>query len=313
MGNVYDVIIIGGGPAGLSAGLYAARSKMSTLILEKEKIGGQIVGTAKIANYPGSMPDATGPLLIDRMAEQCKEFGTKFEIDTIKEVKLEGLTKVLIGEKAIYKTKTVIIASGIALGDNPKVLDVPGEKKLTGKGVSYCTTCDANFFTGLEVFVIGGGDAAVREAIYLTKFARKVTIVYKRDKLKAAKVIQEKAFSNPKIEIIWDSIVREIKGDMVANGVVFENLKTGEVTEHSAEEGVLGIFIYVGYTPVTEMFKGIINMDKAGYIITDENMRTNMSGIFAAGDCRVKSVRQVITAAADGAIASIQARRYIDG
>ncbi len=308
MENVYDVIIIGGGPSGLSAGIYAARGKMSTLILEKEKAGGQIVGTAEIANYPGSEANASGSSLTDRMVEQCKEFGAEFGIDTIKEVKLQGPIKELVGEKATYKSKTVIVSTGA----NPKVLGVPGEVELTGKGVSYCTTCDANFFTGLEVFVIGGGDAAVEEAIFLTKFARKVNIVHRRDELRAAKSIQEKAFSNPKIQIIWNSTIKEIKGEKIVNGIVVENLKTGKVTEYTPEEGILGIFMYVGYLPATGLFKGMLDMDQAGYIITDDNMKTNVDGIFAAGDCRVKSVRQVITAAADGAIAAVQAGKYLE-
>lgn len=308
MENIYDVIIIGGGPAGLSAGLYAARGKLSTLVLEKEKAGGQIVGTAEIANYPGSMPNASGASLIDRMLDQCKEFGAEFEIDTIKEVELEDGVKVLVGEKATYKAKTVIIASGAG----PRVLGIPNEKELTGKGVSYCTTCDADFFTGLEVFVVGGGDAAVEEAIYLTRFARKVTIVHRRDELRAAKSIQEKALNNPKIEVLWDSVIKEIKGEMVASGVVIENLKTGKITNHNPEEGIVGVFIYVGYAPTTEIFKGIVAMDEAGYIIADDNMETNIDGVFVAGDCRVKTIRQVVTAVADGAIAAIQAGRYIE-
>lgn len=310
MENIYDVIIIGGGPAGLAAGLYAARGKMSTLILEKEKAGGQIVNTAEVANYPGSMENATGPVLIDRMVEQCKEFGAEFLKDTINEIKVDESIKVLVGEKETYKAKSIIIASGA----NPRLIGVPGEKELTGKGVSYCATCDADFFTDLEVFVVGGGDSAVEEAIFLTKFARKVTIVHRRDELRAAKSIQEKAFNNPKIDFIWDSTVEEIKGDGIVESVVFKNVKTGETTEYTADEddGTFGIFVFVGYIPATEIYKDIINMDETGYIITDDNMKTNIPGVFAAGDCRVKSLRQVITAAADGAIAAIQSEKYIE-
>ena len=310
MENIYDVIIVGGGPAGLSAGLYAARGKMSTLILEKEKAGGQIVSTAEVANYPGSMEHATGPILIDRMLEQCKEFGANFEKDTIKEIKVDEPIKVLIGEKTTYRAKSIIIASGA----NPRLMGVPGEKELTGKGVSYCATCDADFFTDLEVFVVGGGDSAVEEAIFLTKFARKVTIVHRRDELRAAKSIQEKAFNNPKIDFIWDSTITEVKGDGIVESAVFKNLKTGEISEYNAneEDGTFGIFVFVGYIPATDIFKGIVHMDETGYIVTDDNMKTNVPGVFAAGDCRVKSLRQVITAAADGAIAAIQAEKYIE-
>lgn len=310
MESIYDVVIIGGGPAGLSAGLYAGRGKMSTLILEKEKTGGQIVGTEEVANYPGSMVDATGPILVDRMVEQCNEFGAKFEKDTIKEIKVDEPIKILVGEKTTYRAKSIIISSGA----NPRLIGVPGEKELTGKGVSYCSTCDADFFTDLEVFVIGGGDSAVEEAIFLTKFARKVTIVHRREELRAAKSIQEKAFNNPKIDFMWNSTVTEIKGDGIINSAIFKNLKTGETIEYNADEddGTFGIFVFVGYIPATEIFKGLINMDESGYIITDDNMKTDVPGVFAAGDCRVKSLRQVITAAADGAIAAIQAEKYIE-
>ncbi|SDK70416.1 thioredoxin-disulfide reductase [Natronincola ferrireducens] len=310
MDKIYDVIIIGAGPAGLSAGLYAARGKMSTLILEKDKTGGQIVTTNEVANYPGSIENATGPSLIARMVEQCKEFGAEIKKDAIKEVKFEDKIKVVVGEKETYQARAVIVASGAS----PRLLDVPGEKKLTGKGVSYCATCDADFFTDLEVFVVGGGDSAVEEAIHLTKFARKVTIVHRRDTLKAAKSIQEKAFKNPKIDFIWDTTITEVKGDGLVESVVFKNLKTGETTEYHADEedGTFGIFVFVGYIPQTQLFKGLLDMDEVGYLITDDNMKTNIPGVFAAGDIRVKSLRQVVTAVADGAIASIQAEKYIE-
>ncbi|ABR49717.1 thioredoxin reductase [Alkaliphilus metalliredigens QYMF] len=310
MENVYDVVIIGGGPAGLSAGLYAARGKMTTLILEKEKTGGQIATTEEVANYPGSITDATGPALVARMVEQCNEFGAKIEKDTIKEVKLEGKIKILVGEKNTYHAKSIIVAPGAS----PRLLGVPGEKELTGKGVSYCATCDGDFFTDFEVFVIGGGDSAVEEAMFITKFARKVTIVHRREELRAAKSIQEKAFKHPKIDFIWNTTIKEIKGDGLVESVVFENLKTGEITEHHADEedGTFGIFMFVGYIPQTDLFKGMLDMDRTGYIVTDDNMKTNVPGVFGAGDCRVKSLRQVVTAVSDGAIAAVQAEKYIE-
>ncbi len=310
MEKIYDVIIIGAGPAGLTAGLYAARDKMSTLVLEKEKPGGQIATTDEVANYPGSIENATGPSLVSRMVDQCKEFGAEIEKDNIKEVQLEEKIKVLIGEKETYKAKSVVIATGAT----PRKLGAPGEKELTGKGVSYCATCDADFFTDLEVFVIGGGDSAVEEAIHLSKFARKVTIVHRREELKAAKSIQEKAFKNEKIGFIWNSSVKEIKGDGMVEGMVLENLQTGELTEFEADEedGTFGIFIFVGYLPQTGLFKDKLNLSKAGYILTDDNMHTDLSGVLAAGDVREKSLRQVATAVGDGAIAAIQAEKYID-
>lgn len=308
MSKVYDVIIIGAGPAGLSAALYAGRARMSTLIIEKDKDGGQIVLTSEVENYPGCLEGESGPTLIDRMAEQAKHFGAEKVYDEILGVKLEGKEKVLTGKKGEYVGKTVIIATGAS----SRPIGCPGEKTFTGKGVSYCATCDGNFFEDFEVFVVGGGDTAVEEAMYLTKFARKVTIIHRRDELRAAKSIQEKAFANPKMAFIWDSAVKEIKGEGLASTIVLENLKTGEISEIHADEddGIFGIFVFIGYTPKTQIFEGIINLE-SGYVVTDENMRTNIEGVYAAGDVRVKSLRQVVTAAADGAIAAVQAEKYI--
>ncbi|OPJ55780.1 thioredoxin-disulfide reductase [Alkalithermobacter paradoxus] len=310
MENLYDLVIIGAGPAGLAAGLYGARAKMKTIIIEKDKTGGQIVTTEEVANYPGSVPNATGPSLIARMVEQCDEFGCERIKDDIVEVNFDEKIKVIKGTKGEYKAKAVIIATGAT----PRKLDVPGEKELTGKGVSYCATCDGDFFTDFEVFAIGGGDTAVEEAMFLTKFARKVTVVHRRDMLRAAKSIQEKAMKNPKIEFIYDTAVKEIKGDGILESIVFENLKTGEVWEHFADEedGTMGLFVFVGYLPQTNLFKGKLDMNSHGYLITDDKMRTNVEGVFAAGDCRDKLLRQVVTATADGAIAAIGAEKYIE-
>lgn len=310
MENLYDLIIIGSGPAGLAAGLYAARAKMKTLILEKSKTGGQIVTTDEVANYPGSIREATGPTLIARMVEQAEEFGAVRKKEGVVEVDFSGKIKKIKGEKEEYFAKAVIIATGAT----PKKIGCPGESRLIGKGVSYCATCDADFFTDLEVFVIGGGDSAVEEAMYLTKFARKVTIVHRRNELRAAKSIQEKAFRNPKLNFIWDSVVSEIKGEDLVESVVFENLKTGQITEYQAneEDGTMGIFGFIGYQPLSEIFKGKVEMNEARYVITDTDMRTNVEGVFAAGDIRAKSLRQVVTATADGAIAAVQAEKYIE-
>jgi len=309
MGKVYDVIIIGAGPAGLSAGIYAGRARLSTLIIEKEKDGGQIVLTSEVENYPGCLEGESGPTLVDRMSDQAKHFGAEKVYDEIVEVKLEGKEKILVGKKGEYVGKTVIIAGGAS----SKPIGCPGEKTFIGKGVSYCATCDGAFFEDFEVFVVGGGDTAVEEALYLTKFARKVSIIHRRNELRAAKSIREKAFANPKMNFIWDSAVKEIKGDGLVGSMVLENLKTGELTEIVADEddGIFGIFVFIGYTPKTKIFEGIIDLDK-GYIVTDEDMRTNIKGIYAVGDVRVKSLRQVVTAAADGAIAAVQAEKYIE-
>ncbi|MTI69564.1 MAG: thioredoxin-disulfide reductase [Firmicutes bacterium] len=310
MENVYDVVVVGSGPAGLTAGLYAGRARMKTLVLEKEKAGGQIVTTEEIENYPGSVKDPTGPSLIARMVEQVESFGVERVTDTINDVELEGKIKVLKGEKGEYKAKSVIVATGA----KPRLLGAPGEKELTGKGVSYCATCDGAFFEDFEVYSIGGGDTAVEESLFLSKFARKVTIVHRRDELRAAKSIQEKAFNNDKIDFIWNSEVKEIKGDGIVEGMVLRNRETGEETEIKADEedGTFGIFVFIGYIPQTTLFKDKITLDERGYIPTDDNMKTNIDGVFAAGDCRVKSLRQVVTATADGAIAATQAEKYIE-
>lgn len=308
MTDIYDVVIIGSGPAGLSAGLYAARGRLKTIIIEKEKAGGQIVTTEEVANYPGSIENASGPSLIARMVEQADEFGAERVLDTISEVELEGKIKVLKGKKNVYKAKSVIVATGA----KPRPIGCPGEKELTGKGVSYCATCDGAFFEDFEVFVIGGGDAAVEEALFLTKFARKVTIVHRRDELRAAKSIQEKAFKNEKVDFLWNSVVEEIKGEGIVETMVVKNTLTGELTEIEADEddGTFGIFVFIGYLPETKLFDGLVDM-KNGYIVTDQDMHTNIPGVFAAGDCRVKSLRQVVTATGDGAIAAVQAEKYI--
>jgi len=308
MTDIYDVVIIGSGPAGLAAGIYASRARLKTIIIEKEKAGGQIVTTEEVANYPGSIENASGPSLIARMVEQADEFGAERVLDTINEVELEGKIKVLKGKKNEYKTKAVIIATGA----KPRPIGCPGEKELIGKGVSYCATCDGAFFTDLEVFVIGGGDSAVEEALFLTKFARKVTIVHRRDELRAAKSIQEKAFKNEKVDFLWNSVVDEIKGEGIVESMVVKNKLTGELTEIVADEddGTFGIFGFVGYLPETKLFDEKVEMER-GYIVTDQDMHTNIPGVFAAGDCRVKSLRQVVTATGDGAIAAVQAEKYI--
>ena len=308
--KIYDIIIIGAGPAGLAAGLYAGRARMDTLLIEKQKNGGQIVITNEIENYPGCNDEETGPSLIDRMVKQTEKFGVDHVFDTITDCELEGEVKVLKGLHDEYRAKTVIIAAGA----HPIPIGCPGEKELSGKGVSYCATCDAAFFEDFEVYVVGGGDSAVEEAMYLTKFARKVTIIHRRDELRAAKSIQEKAFANEKIDFLWDTVVDEIKGDGMVESMVVKNTKTGETKEIVADEedGIFGIFVFIGFTPNSDLFKGKVKMNDRGYIVTDDDMKTDIPGVFAAGDIRQKSLRQVVTAAADGAIAAVQAGKYIE-
>lgn len=303
MAQEYDIIIIGGGPAGLSAGLYAARSRAKTLILEKGKWGGQAATTEELENYPGSIENPTGPRIVERMKEQVQHFGAETKVETVVRLDLKGDIKTVVTDKSEYKAKTVIVATGA----KPRLLGCPGELEFRGKGVSYCATCDADFFTDLRVVVVGGGDSAIQEAIYLTKFAEKVTVIHRRDQLRAAKSLQEKAFANEKIDFIWDSVVEEIQGDGIVERVIIKNKKTGEVSEVETD----GVFIFVGYDPVSDLVKGILETDERGYIVTDDRMRTNIEGVFAAGDVRSKMLRQVITAAADGAIAAVAAEHYI--
>ncbi len=308
MSKIYDTVIIGAGPAGLSAGLYAGRARLSTLIIEKGREGGQIVNTAEIANYPGSIEEETGPSLIDRMKHQAKEFGAETVYDTVQEVELEGDVKTIKCLGNTYQAKTVILANGAT----PTLIGCPGEKEFTGRGVSYCATCDGAFFEDFEVYVVGGGDSAVEEAIYLTKFARKVTIIHRRNELRASKSIQEHAMANPKVAFLWDSVVKELKGEELLDTMIVENVKTGEQTEIKAdpEDGMFGVFVFIGFKPSTGLYQGKVEMDN-NYIVTDENMRTNIPGVFAAGDMRVKTLRQVVTAASDGAIAATQAEKYL--
>ena len=309
MSKIYDVIVIGGGPAGLSAALYAGRARLSTLVLEKKKEGGQIALTSEVENYPGCLEGESGPSLIERMHKQVLHFGAEFAIDEIESVSLEGSIKELKGKKGTYQAKTIIIATGAS----SRPIGCKNEKEYIGKGISYCATCDGSFFEDFDIYVVGGGDTAVEEAMYLTKFGRSVTLIHRRDELRAAKSIQDKAFKNPKMKFMWDSVVKEVSGDGILSSMVIENVKTGELTtiEANEEDMTFGLFGFVGYIPKTDMFKDVLNLQN-GYIVTDENMKTNIDGVFAAGDVRVKSLRQVVTAASDGAIAAVQAEKYIE-
>ena len=310
MDKIYDVIIIGSGPGGLSAAIYAGRSRLKTLLIEKAFDGGQIAITAEVENYPGSIEHESGATLTERMVAQTVRFGVEKVFATVESVELAGKIKTVKTAENSYQSKTVIIATGAF----PRLIGCPGEKELTGKGVSYCATCDGAFFEDLEVYVCGGGDTAVEEAIYLTRFARKVTIIHRRDKLRAAKYLQEQAIADPKIDFMWNTVVKEIKGDGVVEAMVVEDIKTGEVKEIVAHEddGTFGIFVFVGFVPNSVLYDGQITM-KDGYIVTDEDMRTNIEGVYAVGDIRVKTLRQVVTAAADGAIAATMVDKYLMG
>ena len=306
---IYDVIIIGAGPAGLSAAIYAGRSRLNTLLIEKLSDGGQIAATHSIENYPGAViGDESGATLTARMTEQAARFGAKRVYDTVKEVEISSEVKTVTCDSTEYKAKTIIIATGT----HPRPIGCENEDKYIGKGISFCATCDASFFEDMDVYVAGGGDSAIEEAIYITKFARSVTVIHRRDELRAAKSIQEKAFGNNKIKFIWDSIVSSVGGGGLLKQMTIRNVKTNELTEiHAAEEdGLFGLFGFLGFTPNSALFEGILPLEN-GYIRTDEDMYTGIPGVFAAGDVRVKSLRQVVTAAADGAIAAVQAEKFL--
>ncbi|NLP30177.1 MAG: FAD-dependent oxidoreductase, partial [Clostridiales bacterium] len=247
MSKIYDVVIIGAGPAGLSAGLYAGRAHLDTLIIEKIKEGGQIGQTSEIENYPGCLEGETGPSLVERMAKQAKSFGAEIVYDTVDSVNLDGGIKEIKCNSKTYQAKTVIIAAGAY----PAVLGCPGEREFIGKGISFCATCDGAFFHGLDIYVVGGGDSAVDEALFLTKYGKKVTIIHRRDELRASKNLQQKAFDNEKIEFMWDTVVKEFKGEGILSSIVVENVKTGEVREIKADEDdeILGAFVFIGYIP----------------------------------------------------------------
>lgn len=303
MSDVLDVVIIGGGPAGLSAGLYCSRARLNTLIIERSKYGGQASTTADLENYPGSIHNCTGPALTERMKEQAAGFGSKFVKDDVIGLDLTDDIKVVKCKSNEFRARAIIVAAGA----KPALAGFKGENEFRGRGVSYCATCDADFFTDLDVAVIGGGDSAITEAIYLTKFASSLTIIHRRDSFRAAKSLQERVFSNKKIKIIWNSEVKEAKGDELLESLVLRNKVTGEISEIQ----VNGVFVFVGLNPLSSVFKGLLDMDERGYILTDMDMKTNVPGVFAAGDIRVKSLRQVITAASDGATAAFAAEKYI--
>lgn len=306
---MYDCIIIGAGPAGISAGIYAARASMKTIIIERGTPGGLIAKTDEIANYPGAEDVPTGPELIERMVKQAKSFGAEFITDTVVNVDFSGTTKIVYGENTTYEAKSVIIATG----SNPRLLEVPGEKEFTGKGIAYCATCDAPFFQDLDIYVVGSGEAAVEEAIYLTKFGRTVTLLVRKDKLSVAKSIEEKAMKCEKLKIMWNVEVESFEGTGLLSAMNIVNNKTGEKTKIVPREGdmIFGVFIFVGYIPESTIFNGIIGTDR-NYIVSDETMKTSVEGVFVAGDVRVKELRQVVTAVNDGAIAAINARKYVE-
>ncbi len=308
MSKIYDVIIIGAGAAGLSAGIYSSRAKMSTLVVEKGSAGGQAATTQEIVNYPG-FRKTTGPELMHEMHAQAEEFGVQFVKADVLDVNLEGDVKVLKTDNGEFEARSIIIASGAT----PRQLGFPGEAEYRGRGIAYCATCDGEFYTGLEVFVIGAGFAAAEEAMFLTRFARKVTVIAREPEFTCAKTIADKVMAHPGVEVMFNTEVVEVTGDDLIRRMKLINNQTQEVTEIEADpnDGTFGVFIFAGYVPQSTIFRGKVDMDPAGYIMTDENMQTSVAGVYAAGDLRPKVLRQIVTAVADGAIASTQAERYV--
>ncbi|MDY0408873.1 thioredoxin-disulfide reductase [Virgibacillus soli] len=301
--KVYDVVIAGAGPAGMTAAVYASRANLHTLMIERGIPGGQMANTEEVENYPG-FDHILGPDLSNKMFEHAKKFGAEYAYGDISEVTDHGDYKLIKAGKNEYKTKTFIITTGA----EHKKIGIPGEEELAGRGVSYCAVCDGAFFKDKELVVIGGGDSAVEEGIYLTKFAKKVTIIHRRDALRAQKIIQERAFNNEKIDFIWDTQAVSINGENKVSSLTLNNLKTGETSEFKAD----GVFIYIGMLPLSEPFKNLGITDDEGYILTNENMETKIPGVYAAGDIREKKLRQIVTATGDGSIAAESAQAYIE-
>jgi thioredoxin reductase (NADPH) len=303
--KTYEVVIIGGGPAGLTAGLYTSRARLNTLLIESALFGGQMTTTEMIENYPGFPQGITGDELSRLMEEQAKRFGMEVVNQEVAEISLEGDLKHVRTHESSYLCETLILC----MGTEYRKLGVPGEKELAGKGVSYCATCDAAFFKDNRIMVVGGGDSALTEALFLTKFVKELTIVHRRDALRGTKIYQERAFANPKIKFLWNSVIQRIKGDTVVRSISVQNVKTGEVREFDTD----GVFLFVGISPRTQFVKGLVQMDEAGYILTNDQCETSMKGIFAAGDCRKKLLRQITTAVGDGASAAFAAEKYLEG
>ena len=298
--NMHDLIIIGGGPAGLSAAIYATRGKLDTLLLEKGALGGQVMLTELIENYAG-VAASSGSALVQTMREQAEGFGVVVDSGEVKSITDKGSVKVVATTQQEYEAKAVIIASGAS----PSKLGIKGEAEFIGRGISFCATCDGFFFTGKDVLLIGGGNSAITEALFLAKLANKVTVVHRRDELRCEKILQERAFATENIDFMWDSVLIEVKGNKSVESGIIQNVKTNETTEVPAG----GIFEYIGIVPNTDFAD--VDKDESGFIIADGFMKTSMEGVFAAGDCRTTPLRQVSTAVADGAVAAVSVEKYI--
>ena len=308
MANLYDITIIGGGPAGLTAGIYACRARMKTILIEKMVCGGQILVTDTIENYPGFPGGIKGPELADWMLKQASHFGLEIRTDEAKSVKVNDRKERTFSVELSDGTKIEALSLIIATGARWNSLGAPGEKELTGRGVSYCATCDGPLFKGKDVTVIGGGDTALEDALFLTKFANKVRIVHRRDRFRGTKILQERVFANNKIEVVFNSVLSRINGTKRCEAVVIKDLIAGSEKTVPTD----GVFILIGMTPNSGAFKGLVAMDDNGYVLCDDDMKTSLDGVFACGDIRKKLLRQVITASGDGATAAFSAQHYVE-
>lgn len=302
--KVYDLIIIGSGPAGYSAALYAGRAHLDTLMVTGNELGGQVATTSEVDNYPAFPDGISGAELVERMQKHAERFGAKVELDLITAVELGSRPFTLTGYNGQYRSRALIIATGAS----PRKLRVPGEQEFTGRGVSYCGTCDGWFFQDKEVMVVGGGDSALEEALFLTKYASKVTIIHRRDELRAGPTLQRRARENSKIQFVWDSVVEQIEGDTAVRSVSLRNVRTGETREVKID----GVFIFIGHIPNTRLFLDQLDTDDQGYLKTDRQLRSSLDGVWVAGEAGDPYFRQVITSAGMGAAAAIEAQRWLD-
>ena len=301
---LYDVIIIGGGGAGLTAALYTSRANLSTLLFEKLIPGGQIASTDLVENFPGFTEGVLGPDIAQKMEAQAKRYGTEFVFEEVKKIIKNGNSFEIKGDENVFRGKSVILAMGASF----RTLGVPNEKEFTGKGVSYCATCDGAFFKGKEIVVVGGGDSALQEGIFLTRFASKVTVIHRRDKLRASPILQERAKTNAKIHFIWDTVIDKIEGASKVEAVLLKNVKTQTVERFRTD----GVFIFIGHDPNTSWVKGFVDMDEKGYIVTGDSLSTSVSGVFAAGEVRKGSVKQLVAACGEGCEAALAAQAYLE-
>lgn len=302
--NIHDMLIIGSGPAGMSAALYAARANLEPVVYTGMQLGGQVAITHIVENYPGFPDGIGGPELVDAFQKQAERFGASFEFDNVTELDLSEHPFKVSTYGGDQLAKTLVLSTGA----NPRKLGNPGEEDFIGRGVSYCGTCDGHFFQGKDVVVVGGGDSALEEGLFLTRYANSVTVVHRRDELRAGKLLQDRAFKNPKVNFVWDSVVEEITGDGIVQGVKLKNVNTGEVTEMNTD----GVFIFIGHIPNTQLYEDQLEMDDSGYLVVDRYMQTNVPGVYAAGEVADSHFRQVVTSTGMGAAAAMQAIHFLE-